>query len=103
MERFPRATIEDVWTRIKLDVEEAVSSLEKANISSIYEINYGAALILGMRVALFMEDFDLAIEYGEKALEINSSLYDITNKPVSTGTSSPSSSNFQDKFNLSGK
>ena len=98
MEKFPRATMEEVWGRIKSDVEEAISSLEKANISGIYEINYGAALILGVRVALFMEDFDLVIEYGEKVLKINSSLYDITDKPVSTGTSSPSSSNFQDKF-----
>ena len=98
MEKFPRATMEEVWGRIKSDVEEAISSLEKANISGIYEINYGAALILGVRVALFMEDFDLVIEYGEKVLKINSSLYDITDKPVSTGTSSPTSSNFQDKF-----
>ncbi|MFR7810464.1 MAG: hypothetical protein ACLU4N_15025 [Butyricimonas faecihominis] len=58
MEKFPRATMEEVWGRIKSDVEEAISSLEKANISGIYEINYGAALILGVRVALFMEDFD---------------------------------------------
>ena len=39
MEKFPRATMEEVWGRIKSDVEEAISSLEKANISGIYEIN----------------------------------------------------------------
>lgn len=96
--QFPRNTIKEVWTRIVTDSELAIQRLHGKNITSVYEINYGAALMLRMRIGLFMEDFDKVIEYGEKVLELNHALYDITNKSQITGTSSPTSSSFIDKF-----
>ena len=96
--KFQRNTIEEVWNRIVMDCDQAIECLKGKDITSIYEINYGAALILGMRIGLFMEDFDKVIDCGEKVLALNDALYNLTGKPQINGPSAPSASPFIDKF-----
>ena len=66
--RFPRATIKDVWGQITSDIETAITMLEGKNIPPLYEVKYASALILGSRIYLYMENYDRAIELGEKFL-----------------------------------
>ena len=96
--KFQRNTIEEVWNRIVMDCDQAIECLKGKDITSIYEINYGAALILGMRIGLFMEDFDKVIDCGEKVLALNDALYNLTGKTQINGPSAPSASPFIDKF-----
>ena len=76
--KFTRATIKDVWSLIKNDIQQSVENLKDSEISSIYEINYRAALLLASRISLFMEDYNSVIQYGEKYLALSSNLYDIS-------------------------
>jgi SusD family. len=75
---YPRQTIEFVWGHIKDDAETAVECL-KGYSPGVYEINYEAALLLASRVALFMEDYDLAIKHALELLEIAPKLFDMVN------------------------
>lgn len=75
---LPRATVEQVWGQIVSDCKDAVRLLEDKTAAGYYEINYRAALLLAARVALFMENFEDAITYGEDLLELQNSLQDIT-------------------------
>ncbi len=80
LEKFKRNTVKEVWAQIKFDAENAVNNLEKVErLFTVYEINYNAALLLAARVALYMEDYESVINYGEKYLELNPVLYDISN------------------------
>ena len=93
-EVFPRASVEDVWNRIRSDLDDAISLLSEFTVKNIYEINVKAALALASRVALYMEDYDSVIGYGKRVLELNSDLYDITSKtyPADPEGGSPLSS-----------
>ncbi len=75
---YPRATMEEVWSLIRSDIDAGIACLEGAEIQNIYEISVTALYTLGVRAALYMEDFDAVVSYGEKLLERNSKLYDIT-------------------------
>lgn len=74
-----RATTAEVWRVISDDIKESVRlfSTDKANRSQ-YEINYDASLILATRVALYTDELDDVINYGERFLSRNNQLYDIT-------------------------
>jgi hypothetical protein len=61
-----RATIKQVWDRITGDIETALDLLEDKNIPNINEISYPATLVLAARISLYKEEWDKAIEYGEK-------------------------------------
>ena len=75
---YPRATMKEVWSLIRSDIDEGIANLDGADIPNIYEISVKALYTLAVRAALYMEDFDAVISYGEKLLEINSKLFDIT-------------------------
>lgn len=77
-QRYSPATIREVWSLIASDASAAVKCLEETTISNPYEINYEAALVLAARIALYMEDFDAAISYGEQLLTQNNRLMDIS-------------------------
>lgn len=76
---YPRKTVEEVWGQIHTDITTAVECLEGYE-AGVYEINYKAALLLASRVALFMENYDEAITYAEKLLELAPTLFDMVGK-----------------------
>jgi hypothetical protein len=86
LERFPRSTIAEVWNLIQSDVATALDNLKGKNLErNVYEISYPAALILATRVAMYMEDWDKVIEYGEEFLASfpQYSLYSISHQTTS--------------------
>ena len=88
-ENYPKSTIGEVWGQIRTDIDKALECLSGFNVTNIYELNYKAMLVLAVRVALQMEDYDAVIGYGELLLKENSSLFDITSKgdAISPGVS----------------
>ncbi|MDR1719775.1 MAG: RagB/SusD family nutrient uptake outer membrane protein [Dysgonamonadaceae bacterium] len=83
LDRFPRATIAEVWNLIASDIQTALDGMRGKNLErNVYEINYPAALILATRIAVFMEDWDKAAALGEEYLASYPScrLYSITDK-----------------------
>lgn len=76
---YPRKTVGEVWGQIHTDITTAVECLEDYD-AGVYEINYKAALLLASRVALFMENYDEAITYAEKLLEVAPTLFDMAGK-----------------------
>lgn len=88
LQRYERATIKEVWTQIVADIDTAMYCLKDVDITNLYEINYNAALVLATRTALYMENYDKVIEYGNEFLAIHPELYDITGITRSPSTSS---------------
>lgn len=88
-QNYPKSTIGEVWGQIREDIDLGLECLEPFSVSNIYEIDYGAMLVLAVRVALQMEDYDAVIRYGDLLLKENGSLYDITSKgdAISPGVS----------------
>lgn len=76
---YPRKSVEEVWGQIHTDITTAVECL-KGYEAGVYEINYKAALLLASRVALFMENYDEAITYAERLLELAPTLFDMAGK-----------------------
>jgi starch-binding outer membrane protein, SusD/RagB family len=77
-ETYSRATVSEVWNLIRSDIDAGIECLKGADIPNIYEISETALYTIAVRAALYMEDFDAVIGYGEKLLAINSELFDIT-------------------------
>ncbi|MDR3235951.1 MAG: RagB/SusD family nutrient uptake outer membrane protein [Prevotellaceae bacterium] len=64
---YGRATIGEVWGVITADIQTALDNLKDKGLElNKYEISYPAALVLAMRVALYMEDWDRVIALGEE-------------------------------------
>jgi hypothetical protein len=85
-ERYGRATIAQVWGQIVGDIETALQNLKGTNLEvNVYEISYPATLILATRIALYMEDWDKVIAYGEEFRTSYSRypIYDISAKDTS--------------------
>jgi hypothetical protein len=85
IDTYGRASIGEVWGLISADINRALIDLKGKNLEQInrYEINYPAALILAIRIALYMEDWDRVITLGEEFMNDYSGkypLYDISNK-----------------------
>jgi len=76
---YPRKTVEEVWGQIHTDITTAVECLDGYE-AGVYEINYKAALLLASRVALFMENYEEAITYAERLLELAPTLFDMVGK-----------------------
>lgn len=95
---YGRATVKEVWDLITGDIQTALTCLKGKNISNLYEVNYKAALVLATRIALYMENWDAVINYGEKELLAmeETPLYDITDRTQSTvgGNAESSIKNF---------
>ena len=79
-QNYPKSTIGEVWGQIRSDIDAGLECLEPFSVSNIYELSYKAMLVLAVRVSLQMEDYDAVISYGNRLLEENSSLYDITDR-----------------------
>ncbi len=77
-ELYPRATMKEVWSLIREDINAGLECLKGADIPNIYEISEKALYVIAVRAALYMEDYDAVIDYGQRLLDINSKLYDIT-------------------------
>ncbi|MDR3365411.1 MAG: RagB/SusD family nutrient uptake outer membrane protein [Prevotellaceae bacterium] len=84
VETYSRATMEQVWTQITGDIEAALKNLKDKGLErNVYEISHPAALILAQRIALYMEDWQSAIGYGQEYMETYAArypIYDITDK-----------------------
>ena len=67
-----RATMREVWDELIVhDIGTALDNLRGKNINNLYEIKYSSALVLAMRIALYMERWDDAIAYGEEFLALD--------------------------------
>ncbi len=84
---YPRATMAEVWGRIRSDIDAGIDCLEGVTVQNIYEISVKSLYVLGVRAALYMEDYDAVIGYGQKILDTDSKLYDITGMKSSVNTS----------------
>ncbi|MDR2914645.1 MAG: RagB/SusD family nutrient uptake outer membrane protein [Tannerella sp.] len=93
------ATIETIWNRIDKDITQALVCLKHEPETSIYEIGYMASLVLATRIALFKENYEAVISYGEELLGFNSRLYDITLLPSDKEENDESDRSFMNPFN----
>ena len=84
---YPRSTFKQVYSLILSDISTAIADLKDKDVPNIYEVNYPAALVLAMRTALYMEDWDNAIKYGEEFIGLGKySLMDITGYTKATNS-----------------
>lgn len=83
-EEASRATIADIWGQMTDDISKSVENLKDKKTGDFYNISYKAALVIAMRIHLFMEDYDNAILYGEQLLALQPALCDISNQTTAT-------------------
>ncbi|MCT4615273.1 MAG: RagB/SusD family nutrient uptake outer membrane protein [Marinifilaceae bacterium] len=73
-----RSSVADVYKKISEDIKLSCQLLESSNITkSVFRVSANAAFILASRVYVYMQEWDLAIEYANKAIDKNSSLCDL--------------------------
>ncbi|MDR3329604.1 MAG: RagB/SusD family nutrient uptake outer membrane protein [Prevotellaceae bacterium] len=90
LETFSRATIGQVWGQIASDIDTALANLKDKTILNRYEIRYPAALVLAMRIALYMEDWDKVIACGEEFVGLGMyPLQDISTRTTSGPKQTP--------------
>ena len=69
---FERATVADVYAQIVSDLTVAEQNLHDVSVpSSIYHVGIEAVYILRSRVALYMQDWQTAETYAQKAIDKN--------------------------------
>lgn len=69
--KYKRNTVDEVYNLIENDLELGLSLMKKESSRLNGEINYLSALTLASRVALFVEDYDQVISYGNEYLKHN--------------------------------
>lgn len=75
---YQRATVADVYQQVLEDLKHAEELLLNVNEQlSIYHASIEAVYILRSRVALYMQDWQTAEEYAQKALDKNSNLQNL--------------------------
>ena len=75
---FQRATVAEVYQQIVNDLSQAEKMLENVTEKlSIYHANIEAVYILRSRVALYMQDWQTAADYAQKALTTNGTLQNL--------------------------
>lgn len=78
-EHFTRSTVQQVYDQIYKDLERSLELYAKGKQSNNkYLMSQRAALLLMSRVALFTEDWDKVIEYGEKFYNMGINLNDLS-------------------------
>ena len=87
-QNYPKSTMGEVWGQIRSDIDAGISAMKDIDVFNPYEIDVDALLVLAVRVALQMEDFDAVIDYGKQLFEHNESLFDITQKERSSSPES---------------
>lgn len=75
---YQRATVADVYQQVLEDLKHAEDLLQNVKEQlSIYHASIEAVYILRSRVALYMQDWQTAEEYAQKALDKNSNLQNL--------------------------
>lgn len=75
---YERNTVEEVYEQILTDLELADSCLVNAQIKNHpYRADITAVYLLKSRVYLYMQNWEMALEYAQKTLERNSGLLDL--------------------------
>ena len=78
-EQFARSTVQQVYDQIYSDLEHALALFETAKESSNkYLVSKKAAQLLMTRVALFTEDWDKVIQYGEEMYNDGITLFNMS-------------------------
>ena len=86
---FARASLQANYQQMRSDADKALEAFSRGNGSrSPFRWNAGAAAVLASRVALYMQDWKAAIDYADKALEVNSSLYNLNSKQTADASNS---------------
>ena len=65
---FTRASVKEVYQQIVSDLSEATEALKDNEEKSIYRINYAGACLFFSRVYLYMQDYNNAISWAQKAI-----------------------------------
>ncbi len=72
--KFQRATIEDTYTMIVEDLEQAVTLIAGVKGSSKYRLSEASILLMLSRVYLYMQNWDKAKESARKSIDLASAL-----------------------------
>ncbi len=79
---YQRASVADVYAQIASDLKQAEDLLLDASApQSIYHPGLEAVYVLRSRIALYMQDWQVAADYAQKAVDKNSFLFDLTSFP----------------------
>lgn len=80
-EQFTRSTVQQVYDQINSDLDRAIELFDKTSAkANKYLASKNASLLLKSRVALFTEDWDAVIKYGEELYGTGLTLSDISGK-----------------------
>lgn len=83
-EHFTRSTVQQVYDQINADLDRALELFDETSAkASKYLFSKNAALLLKSRVALFTEDWDDVIKYGEELYNAGLALQDLSGKTAS--------------------
>ncbi len=93
-----RATFAEVYGQIEEDIEEGLELLKGKKTGNFYYIGYDAMLFVAMRAALYTNQFEKVIEYGEEILEHKDALFDITDRVQSIAPGRENYSSDYDNF-----
>lgn len=74
---YMRSSIADIYTQIVSDLGMAETLLADASQASIYHASLEAVYILRSRVALYMQDWQTAADYAQKAIDHNGYLQNL--------------------------
>ncbi len=74
---FDRGTLEETYSQIVNDLENAAEFLDGKSVKSKYHGDKAAALLMLSRVNLYMQNWDKAIAYAYQVLSINNRLLDL--------------------------
>lgn len=66
---FSRATVQQVYSQVEMDLLDAEKELEGVNAQSVIRANQAAAQALLSRVYLYMEQYETAQTYADKVLQ----------------------------------
>ena len=76
--KFRRNTVKEVYGQVIKDVEDAMPYLPEKPAVTKFRATHAAGLALLARVYLYMGDYQVAIDYADQTLAVNSHLTDMT-------------------------
>lgn len=86
-EQFTRSTVQQVYDQINSDLDRALDLFGQTSAkSSVYLASRNATLLLKSRVALFTEEWDDVITYGEELYNTGLGLQDLSGKTANDFT-----------------
>ncbi|MCT4647731.1 MAG: RagB/SusD family nutrient uptake outer membrane protein [Carboxylicivirga sp.] len=75
---YTRSSVQEVYDRINTDIEASADCLKKSGVkNTVFRITEAAACVLASRIYLHQSDFDKVIEYSNRGLNINPTLYNL--------------------------